>query len=106
MAAQSTEPSLRPCSSKPLFGGSDLMSARVGPRPQYSTIISVEVGLHHASPPPPKRAYSPWWVSCEYCGTLRSTVRCMVVWLGWYFGVWGAKATAATSRTVGRACAE
>ena len=37
--------------------------------PQYSTTISVEVGLHHASPPLSNSGYSPVCTSCEYCGT-------------------------------------
>ena len=37
--------------------------------PQYDTTIDVEVGLHHASPPPSHCGYSPMWISCEYWGT-------------------------------------
>src|SRR3954447_26136243 len=46
-----------------------LTSEALGLLPQYSTTISVEVGLHHASPPLSNSGYSPRCTSCEYCGT-------------------------------------
>src|SRR4051812_5593601 len=56
--------------------GMSASSADVGvyAEPQYATTIDVDVGLHHASPPPSNCGYSPWWISCENFGTPRLTV--------------------------------
>ena len=40
-------------------GSTQARSAAEGPKPQYSSTIAVEVGLHHAAPPPPYCGYSP-----------------------------------------------
>src|SRR3954468_18942556 len=34
--------------------------------------MDVDVGLHHASPPPSYCGYWPAWISCEYAGTASS----------------------------------
>ena len=44
--------------------------------------MDVELGLHHASPPPSNCGYSPAWISWENEGTCRSTVLVIVVALG------------------------
>src|SRR5256885_9793330 len=49
-----------------------LTSSGVGPAPWNATTMDVDVGLHHASPPPSYSGNSPAWISCENVGTSRS----------------------------------
>src|SRR5204863_5489847 len=69
---------------------------------QYPRTIDVDVGLHHASPPPSYCGYWPAWISCEYAGTCRSTVFVIVVAEATYgFVLIGSDATAPRRVTVG-----
>ena len=75
-----------------------------GERCQYATTIAVEVGLHHASPPPSNCGYWPVWISCEKRGTASSIPSAPPGGLGTYAFAFGmSEATAPTEDTVGAA---
>jgi hypothetical protein len=105
IAVQSTDRSWAGWTAEGLVdGGMEAKSAAVGPVPQWVVTISVEVGLHHASPPPSNSGYSPVWISWEYSGRLSTMPSAPPSGLGTYglrLTLGASDATAPTSRSTG-----